>query len=57
MDLLKSLYLQYPEVWITYKHLREEKKLVIPPMDAQKDQDQLEIIRNLNYDEIDRDKI
>jgi len=32
MDLLKSLYLLYPEVWMLYKHLKEEKKLVIAPL-------------------------
>lgn len=37
MDLLKSLYLEYPEVWMLYKHLKEEKRLVIAAVDESKD--------------------
>lgn len=37
MDLLKSLYLEYPEVWMLYKHLKEEKRLVIAAVDEPKD--------------------
>jgi hypothetical protein len=39
MDLLKSLYLEYPETWMRYKHLKEEKKLTIAPMEEPKDDD------------------
>lgn len=37
MDLLKSLYLEYPEVWMLYKHIKEEKRLVIAAVDEPKD--------------------
>jgi hypothetical protein len=45
MDLLKSLYLEYPELWMIYKHLKAEKKLVIPSVKVEKDQDEINLIK------------
>jgi hypothetical protein len=49
MDLLKSLYLEYPEVWMMYQHLKEEKKLVIPPLEEEKDKDEKNLIENRDH--------
>ena len=57
MDLLKSLYLEYPEVWMIYKHLKEEKKLVMPPLEEGKDEDEIALINDRIHYRINRDKI
>ena len=57
MDLLKSLYLEYPEVWMLYKHLKEEKKLVIAPLEEEKDEDEVALINDRIHYHISQDKI
>jgi hypothetical protein len=57
MDLLKSLYLQYPEVWMIYKHLKEEKKLVIPPLEEEKDEDEIALINDRVHYKINTENI
>ena len=51
MDLLKSLYLQYPEVWMSYKIYSEYKGLRLPPSNKKKDQDEIDLINKpVNYE-------
>jgi hypothetical protein len=57
MDLLKTLYLEYPEVWMLYKHLKEEKKLVIAPLEEEKDEDEIALINDRIHYKISDEKI
>ncbi len=57
MDLLKSLYLEYPEVWMIYKHLKEEKKLVIAPLEEEKDEDEIALINDRIHYKLSSEKI
>ena len=57
MDLLKSLYLEYPEVWMIYKHVKEQKKLVIAPLEEEKDEDEKKLIENRDHYLINIEKI
>lgn len=42
---------------MVFKHLKQEKKLVIPPMEEPKDEDQLTLINNRTNYKVNKDKI